>query len=98
MIRPVVFRSVARNEYDDAVAWYEGERAGLGLEFQAAVDGALALVARQPLSFRRVRGPVQRALLKRFPYTIHFLDESERIVVIAVFHAARDPQELRRRD
>lgn len=97
MTRPVVFRSVARNEYDDAVAWYEGERAGLGLDFQIAVDAALTLVARQPLSFRRVRGPVRRALLKRFPYTIHFLDEPDRIVVLAVFHASRDPQELKRR-
>lgn len=98
MTRRVVFRSVARNEYDEAVMWYEGERAGLGLEFQAAVDAALVLVAQQPLLFHRVRGPVRRAVLKRFPYSIHFLDEPERIVVLAVFHAARDPRETNRRE
>ena len=47
--------------------------------------------------FRQVRGPVRRAVLKRFPYTIHFLDEPGRIVVLAVYHAARDPGELRQR-
>ena len=97
MIRQVVFRLIARNEYDEAVAWYEGERAGLGLDFQSAVDSALALITERPALFRRVRGPVRRAVLKRFPYTIHFLDESDRIVVLAVYHSARDPRELPRR-
>jgi plasmid stabilization system protein ParE len=97
MSREVVFRHVARSEYDEAVAWYEGERAGLGLEFKAAVDDALALVATQPALFRQVRGPVRRAVVKRFPYTIHFLDEPGRIVVVAVFHGGRDPSDLAHR-
>jgi hypothetical protein len=29
MNREVVFRRVARSEYDEAEAWYEGEQAGL---------------------------------------------------------------------
>lgn len=57
MNREVVFRRVARSEYDETEAWYEGEQAGLGLEFQSAVNGLLALVAQQPMLFRRVRGP-----------------------------------------
>ena len=98
MTRPVVFRLIARTEYDEAVAWYEGERAGLGLEFKDAVDEVLTRVATMPLIFRAVRGPVRRAVVKRFPYTIHFLDEGHRIVVLAVYHGARDPQELLQRD
>jgi plasmid stabilization system protein ParE len=62
------------------------------------VDALLGVLARQPTLFRCVRGPVRRAVVKRFPYTIHFLDDAERIVVLAVFHAARDPRELKHRD
>lgn len=97
MIRLVVFRRVARSEYDEAVAWYEGERAGLGLEFKNAVDELLARIEAMPLMFRAVRGPVRRAVVKRFPYTIHFLNETDRIVVLAVYHAARDPEKLEAR-
>jgi plasmid stabilization system protein ParE len=97
MSREVVFRPVARVEYDAAVAWYESEYSGLGLEFKAVTDEMLVLVAQQPELFCHVRGPVRRAVLRRFPYTIHFLDENARIVVLAVFHAARDPAELMRR-
>lgn len=97
MSRRIVFRLVARNEYDEAVIWYENERKGLGLEFSSSVDNALARIAEQPALFRRVRGPIRRAVLRRFPFTIHFLDEPNQIVVLAVFHAARDPRHLPRR-
>lgn len=97
MSREIVFRRVARIEFDDAVAWYEGERAGLGLQFQSLVDETLAVIAREPERFRRVRGEIRRAVLKRFPYTVHFLDEGHRIVVLAVFHASRDPGQLSER-
>jgi plasmid stabilization system protein ParE len=79
------------------VTWYEGQRFGLGLVCKDAVDAALALVAEHPGLFRRVRGLIRRTVVKRFPYTVHFLEEPDRIVVLAVFHAARDPAELKRR-
>lgn len=72
----------------------KASRSGLGLEFQSAVDATLGLVTQHPALFRRVRGQVRRAVVKRFPYTIHFLDEQERIVVLAVYHVARDPRKL----
>jgi len=41
----VVLRLIARAEYDDAVAWYESERAGLGIEFTSAVNEVLERIA-----------------------------------------------------
>jgi plasmid stabilization system protein ParE len=98
MNRIVVFRRTARMEFDEAVAWYESERAGLGLEFKSVVDDTLLMIARQPMLFRRVRGEVRRAVVKRFPYSVHFLPEGARVVVLAVYHSARNPRELGRRE
>jgi toxin ParE1/3/4 len=95
---PVVFRLIARDEFDAAVAWYERERFDLGLEFKSAIDRMLAAIARHPGRFRKIRGGVRRAVLKRFPHAIHFLDEDARIVVLAVFHASRDPSDLRKHE
>ncbi|MEY2878713.1 MAG: hypothetical protein RLZZ15_1093, partial [Verrucomicrobiota bacterium] len=80
MSRPTVFRQISRTEFDEAVAWYEGERVGLGLEYKAAVDALLVAIAEHPSLFRQVHGPIRRAVLKRFPYTVHFLTEPDRIV------------------
>ena len=98
MSRETVFRKVARLEFDEAVAWYESERQGLGLEFKSAVDALLATIAQQPALFRLVRGPIRRAVLKPFPYTIHFLAEPGRIVVLAIYHASRDPRVVAQRE
>ena len=94
MRRAVVFRRTARLEFDEAVAWYEAQRLGLGLELKEEVDQFLDQIAANPEQFCRVRGESRRAVLRRFPYSIHFLTESDRIVILAVFHAKRDPRHL----
>ena len=91
---PVVFRRIARQEMDESVAWYENQRAGLGFEFAAEVEELLAAIRNKPEQFRRVRGEIRRAVLLRFPFTIHFLVESDRLVVLAVFHVKRSPKRL----
>src|SRR5262249_12976549 len=48
MSLPVVFRRLARAEFDDAADWYEQRRAGLGAAFTAAVQQVLDQIAGQP--------------------------------------------------
>ena len=94
MSLPVILRPIARLELDEAMGWYERQKPGLGLELKDAVDQMLARIAESPGRFRPVRGEVRRALLRRFPYAIHFLPEPNAIVVLAVFHTKRDPRHL----
>ncbi|OLE60533.1 MAG: hypothetical protein AUI36_12250 [Cyanobacteria bacterium 13_1_40CM_2_61_4] len=94
MSLPIVFRRIARQEMDDAVAWYQSERPGLGRELAVEIEKLLGRIGDNPRQFRQIRGEIRRAVLLRFPYTIHFLIESKRIVVLAVFHAKRNPNRL----
>ena len=94
MSLPIVFRRVARIEMDEAIAWYEYQGAGLGLQFTKEIDTYLQRIADNPKQFPKTLGEIRRAVLHRFPYTIHFLDESSRIVVLAVFHVKRSPSVL----
>jgi len=79
---------------DEAIAWYEYRGAGLGLQFTTEIDTYLQRIADSPKQFPKTRGELRRAILQRFPYTIHFLDETTRIVVLAVFHVKRNPSVL----
>ena len=90
----VVFRRIAKREFDDAISWYQDRREGLGQEFSIAVEQQLGRIALSPNQFACVRGHVRRAVLQRFPYSIHFIVEDDRIVVLAIFHARRDPNQL----
>ncbi|MGH7566236.1 MAG: type II toxin-antitoxin system RelE/ParE family toxin [Gemmatimonadota bacterium] len=87
----VVFRPAARFEFDEAALWYEERRAGLGAEFMAEIDRAVKLAAQRPTRFPVMRGETRCVRVRRFPYSVFFQVESRRIVVLAVFHASRDP-------
>ena len=94
MSLPIRFRPIAQLELDEAVGWYEKRKRGLGMELKEAVNQMLARIAEAPGRFHPVQGEIRRALLRRFPYAIHFLTEQDAIVVLAVFHTRRDPRNL----
>jgi toxin ParE1/3/4 len=88
----IVFRRAARQDFEDAALWYESKRPGLGGAFQTAVEDALRQIQADPLMYRRVHRLVRRVRVRRFPYAVYFLAEQDRIVVLSVFHARRDPR------
>ena len=97
MTLSVVFRRQARREFYDAGDWYEKERAGLGLEFLAEIGLLLTSVAATPNQFPIIHSDVRKAVAKRFPYCLYFRVRDQCIVVLAVFHSARNPAVWQRR-
>jgi plasmid stabilization system protein ParE len=91
MSLPVVFRRAARAEFDDAADWYEGRRVGLGAAFTAAVQRVLDRIAAQPDFYPQVYADVREALVSGFPYCVYYREEPGRVLVLSVFHTARDP-------
>jgi toxin ParE1/3/4 len=97
MKRRLVLRRTAEREFDESIAWYQREREGLGLEFQATIEDYFQRIAENPEWFPKVRREVRRAVVRRFPFVIHFLIETDRIVIISVFHTRREPEQLKDR-
>jgi plasmid stabilization system protein ParE len=91
MSLPVTFHRAASAEFIDASAWYEAKRVGLALEFIAEIDRCVSLASKRPLQFAVVREDIRPVVANRFPYSIYFRAEENRIVVLAVFHGSRNP-------
>ena|SRR5229473_801088 len=91
MTLAVVFRHAARREFDEAALWYEERRPGLGVQFVLEINHAVYLAAENPERFPIMHRDVRCVRARRFPYSLFFRAESRRIVVLAVFHARRDP-------
>jgi plasmid stabilization system protein ParE len=87
----IVFHRAASKELVEASAWYESKRLGLAIEFLAEIDRCLALVSKNPNQFAAVNEDVRRIVVHRFPYSVYFRTESQRVVVLAVFHSNRNP-------
>jgi plasmid stabilization system protein ParE len=91
MTYEVVFRRAAQRECADAVLWYEERRVGLGAEFASEVERAIEAVAENPARFPIMYRDVRCIRARRFPYSVFFRVERTRVVILAVFHARRNP-------
>ena len=95
----VIHDSEATFEFREAVAWYEGQAAGLGIRFTLEVDAVIAAIVSQPLRFSKAGRKGRKARILGWPYSIYFVvnEAHAEIKVIAVWHGSRNPAELRRR-
>ena len=64
----VIFHPLAEQELIDAVAYYEEQRPGLGLEYLEEIEHAVNFVIRYPEAGSKVRGSLRRLILPKFPY------------------------------
>ena len=91
MSHPVRLLPEAKAEFDAAADWYEQQRAGLGVDFVTHVREVLNRISAHPQLHPMVYGDVRKAVVRKFPYVVFYREEAGEVVVIAVFHAARDP-------
>ena len=87
----VTFRVEAQTEFEEAAAWYEQQRDGLGSEFIAEVQAVLNQISAVPGLYAAIYHGVRRAPVRRFPYTILYRVEQDSVLILAVFHTRRDP-------
>ena len=99
MIFRVIQDSEAVVEFEQGVAWYEGQVEGLGVRFTLAVDKILTAISSQPFQFSKAGSIARKAQVLGWPYTIYFVvnEVHAEIKVVAIWHGARNPRKLRQR-
>lgn len=96
-MKPPILRPEAAADVEDAWAWYEGQREGLGDEFIETVQAGLDAIRSHPLSSPAIHRDTRRHLLKRFPYGPFYKLVEGQVIVVACFHAKRSPRVWRSR-
>ena len=84
-------------DVEAAFEWYEVEETNLGIVFLEELRSTYQRILDHPLAFQELRSGIRRALTRKFPYAIYFVIEGSTILVIAVLHTARDPEEWQKR-
>jgi len=100
--RRIRIHDAAAEEAAAAAAWYDRERPGLGAKFQIAIEAALDLLEQDvvPLaSMPATAGayPVQRLILRRFPYSVVVKEHGDELLVVAFAHHSKRPGYWRER-
>ncbi len=96
-MKPHTFYPDAGEEYARAVEYYADIAPELGSRFHDEIERLIREVRRRPERFFRFSPPAQRALAYKFPYSLVYLDEPDRVWIVAVMHAKRRPGYWRER-
>lgn len=88
----VGYHPLTVSDLNNAVAYYNQQRAGLGDEFRSEVNAAIARVRVNPSQYPTVEHDIRRCFVHRFPYSVsyRFINE-EAIRILVIRHHRRHP-------
>ncbi len=85
------FHPLADTDLNQAAAWYESKRIGLGYEFLLEFDRLKKYIKSFPKMFPAIENETRKASMGRFPYVVIYEVLKDEILIIAVFHTKRHP-------
>lgn len=94
----IIVRNAAEIDIAEAARWYELRDQGLGTEFLRCIDVCISAITRKPLQYPLVFQNIRRALLRKFPFAIFYLIDSENVIVLACLHTKRHPSVFKSRN
>ena len=97
MAKRLTFSPRSRREIGEAYDWYQEQALGLGEEFLAALDRQFQLIQSSPGLYAEALPGIRRALLRRFPYAVFYVERADLIAVLGVVHTSRSPRRWPRR-
>jgi plasmid stabilization system protein ParE len=66
-------------------------------DFLDRIDEGFERIRSDPEMYAYVMGKIRQMRIRRFPYVISYLLENDRVVVLAVLHGHRNPEEWKKR-
>jgi plasmid stabilization system protein ParE len=81
----------AREDLNEAAAFYQVSVPGLGDAFLDDVERAIEDVCENPRIGAPITRAFRRAVLRRFPFTIVYAERDDEIVIVAIAHDRRRP-------
>jgi hypothetical protein len=90
-MKPAAYHRLADNELAGSAAFYEHRREFLGEVFLDAVDETLAKIQNNSALGHPGKFGTRSWKTKRFPFRIVYLEQPDRIWIVAVAHLSRKP-------
>jgi toxin ParE1/3/4 len=91
-VKPFLFHRLAAIELDEAVAYYEEIRGGLGLALHEEAIAVTDTIQSFPgIGAIEEETGYRHLVLKRFPYVLFYFEQEDAIWVVAFAHGKRKP-------
>ena len=93
----VRYLDAADAEFQEAIDYYNSQGTGLGFEFSDEVKSAVARIRNYPKAWTPLSRRTRRCQVHRFPYSRIYELRSDLIVIVAIQHHRRKPENWRKR-
>lgn len=91
------FIESATTEFEEAMEWYAAHQLKVALAFRADVNRLIDRLLEHPLSAPLYFLEYRAVVLSNYPYRLVFRVTDDALVVVALRHTSRDPEELKSR-
>jgi plasmid stabilization system protein ParE len=85
-------RKEAEADIAEAYQYYESCRENLGSDFILCIEESISRIKKNPRQYKIIYKNVHRALVRRFPYGIYYILKDDRIIILGVLHARKNPK------
>lgn len=87
----VVLHPAASAEFNEAVDYYADIDPALGQRCHSEIEQLFREAAAHPQSYRAFDPPARRHFSLYFPYAVIYLEQEDRLWIVAVMHMKRRP-------
>ena len=87
------FHPGAKEEFLEAIEFYQSCSAGLGLEFANEIYSTIQRIIQFPTAWSKFSENTRRCLTKRFPFGIIYqvLENKNELIIVAIMQLNREP-------
>jgi plasmid stabilization system protein ParE len=91
------FHPEARLEFRGSIQWYREQSPPAAVGFRLEVAAVIREILEAPDRWPKYLYGTRRVVLRRFPFSIIYLDEPVAVILVAVAHSKRKPGYWKRR-
>lgn len=87
----LVVEPAAEEDIFHGYLWYEERHLGLVLRFLIALESLFSKILERPKLYPEALPGIRRSVTRTFPYLVFYTIETSSIHILAVIHAAQNP-------
>lgn len=85
------FHQAAKEEFLKTRDYYDKLFFGLGKSFIIEIEKTINIIKRNPLAYPIIKQNIRNAVIMKFPYSILYIIENDKIYLLAIMHQKRKP-------
>jgi toxin ParE1/3/4 len=93
----VIYHPEAQAEVIEAAKFYNDRVPGLGADLLREIDRAVVRILQTPTRWRTIEEDIRRYYIERFPYSIIYRVEGNKLRILTLKHNRRKPEHWKHR-